>query len=269
MNVNYINKGKRAKVGICNICKQSSALSWDHVPPKGGIDSQSVEQVSILQHLAGNPEEFKPNISQNGVKYRTICRRCNSKLGRLYDPYLNDFALGVGRILKSIVKIPTPVIHYKTQPIMLIKAILGHLLAAKCVLDNTSSDEIIRDFLFDDKVKLSKEIKVFYWTYPYQDIVVIRDVFMPAVRGEFNKCGHFIGILKYFPIAYLVCDLEQYEGLDELTVYRGLNLEESAEIPIRLTQVKCSTWPEMAEDGNCVAGGANLNSSVYARPRKI
>jgi hypothetical protein len=267
MNLHYINQGKRGKVDICNICKKSASLSWDHVPPKGGIDLKPVEQVTILQHLAGNPEEQKFHISQNGVKYRTLCKHCNERLGHSYDPVLNSFALGVGQILKSIVEVP-PIIHYKTQPAILIRAILGHLLAAKGVIDDVVVDQKIREFLFDDQAQLPEEIKIFYWIYPYKEIVIVRDVVMPAVRGDFSRNGFFSGILKYFPIAYLVCNLEQYEGLDELTIYHDLKFEDTVEISIRLTDVKHPAWPEMPDDGNFMAGGLTLNSSIYARPRK-
>jgi hypothetical protein len=267
MALHYINQAKRGKVGLCNICKKSASLSWDHFPPKGGIDLKPVEQVTILEHLVGNPEEQKARISQNGVKYRTLCKHCNERLGHSYDPVLNNFALGVGRILKSIVEVP-PIFHYKTQPAVLTRSILGHLLAAKGVIDNAAFDQKIRDFLFDDLARLPEEIKIFYWVYPYREIVVVRDVAMPAIRGNFSQFGLFSGILKYFPVAYLVCDLEKYEGLDELTIYRDLKLEETAEIKIRLTDTRHSAWPEMVEEGNFLLGGRNLSSSVRARPRE-
>jgi hypothetical protein len=266
MNLHYINKGKRGKVGPCNICQQSASLSWDHVPPKGGIDLRPVEQITILQHLIGDLEKQKSRISQNGVKYRTLCKACNESLGHRYDPVLNNFALGVGGILKSTIEIPA-VFHYKTQPVKLIKAILGHLLAAKNVIDNAGIDQKIRHFLLDDNAQLPEEIKIFYWIYPYEDIVVIRDVFMSSERGSFGQFGHFIGILKYFPVAYLVCNLPQYEELDELTFYRDLELDETVDIPIRLTNTRHSSWPEVVNEGNFIAFGPSINSSVHARPK--
>jgi hypothetical protein len=48
--------------------------------------------------------------------------------------------------------------------------------------------------------------------------LTIRDVVMPSVRGNLETMG-FFSILKYFPMAYLICDLDQYEGLDDLTLY--------------------------------------------------
>jgi len=267
MSINY-HQFKREKVAECNICKKSAPLSWDHVPPKGGIELKEVEQVSIFQRLVIEPGEIKPRISQNGVKYRTLCKKCNERLGLSYDNVLNSFALGVGQVLKSKLELPD-VIHYRTKPGILMRSILGHLLAAKSIIDKTVFDEKIRDFLLDKDTQLPEEIKIFYWIYPYRDIVVLRDIVMPATRGNFTRVGAFHGILKYFPIAYLVCNLEQYEGLEELTIYRHCKLNEIVEIPIRLTHVKHSLWPEMADEGNCIAFGLNINSSVHALPREL
>ena len=36
-------KFKRRRIGPCNICGVVGPLSWDHVPPKGGIELEPVE----------------------------------------------------------------------------------------------------------------------------------------------------------------------------------------------------------------------------------
>jgi hypothetical protein len=267
MNLNYISKGKRGKVGYCNICKKSASLTWDHVPPKGGIDLKPVEQITLLERLTGNVQEQRPAYSQNGVKYRTICKSCNDLLGHSYDPVLNSFALGVGRILKSDVQVPS-VIHYRTQPVKLIRSILGHLLAAKRISDSVTDDDLIREFLLDELALLPEQIKIFYWIYPYNEIEIVRDIMMPAKRGDLSKMGFFNGILKYFPVAYLVTNLEQYEQLNELSSYRTAKLGDFAELPIGLNSIQAQDWPLSTENGNIIIGALNLNSSVHARQRK-
>ena len=94
-------KSKREKISVCNLCREVKALSWDHVPPKGGIDIGPVEMETVFEIMTGDRDKPKLSESQNGVKYRTICSDCNSLLGREYDPTINDFAKSVGRYLKS------------------------------------------------------------------------------------------------------------------------------------------------------------------------
>jgi hypothetical protein len=260
----YFTKFKREKVSQCNICKKIKPLSWDHVPPKGGIHLSSVEQETVFQHMTMPKDNRKYSISQNGVKYRTICKECNEIIGRKYDPVLNDFAYNVGKILKTKLTLPS-IIYYKTKPNLLIRAILGHLLAAKADIDEVTVDEQVRNFIFDEDASIPEEIKIFYWVHPYINTVIIRDIAMPAVRGKFGegKVG-FFSILKYFPIAYLISNLKEYEGLSELTFYRNSKPRDMIDIPLDLKNIRGPEWPEIVDDGNMIIGGRSMQSSVSA-----
>jgi hypothetical protein len=216
MNLSYI-KVKRDKTGPCNICLKTSSLSWDHVPPKGGIEITHIEQENILQRLVSDESKRKFAVSQNGNKYRTLCEDCNNLLlGSEYDPILNDFAIAVGRVLNTALYLP-PVIHIKTKPLKLIRAVLGHLLAAKIDLDDAVFDSKMREIVCNENTSIPENIKVFYWIYPFSDIVVVRDMVLHDIR-RINKKTKIIHLLKYFPVAYLVSDEEFHEKLHELTI---------------------------------------------------
>lgn len=262
----YFTKFKREKVSQCNICKKKKHLSWDHVPPKGGIYLSAVEQETVFSHMTVTKVNRKYSISQNGVKYRTICKECNEKIGRKFDPVLNGFARGVGNILKSDLILPST-IYYKTKPYLLIRAILAHLLAAKADIDKVTTDEQIRNFIFDENASIPEEINIFYWVHPYTNTVIIRDIAMPAVRGKFGGGVGFFSIFKYFPIAYLLTNLKRYEGLSELTFYRNSKPQDIIDIPINLKDIRGSEWPEIVDDENMVAGGQSIKSSVFATPK--
>jgi len=262
----YFTKFKRGKVSLCNICKKRKHLSWDHIPPKGGIHLSAVEQETVFSHMTLSKNNRKYSISQNGVKYRTICKECNEKIGRMFDPVLNGFARDIGNILKSKLILPS-VIYCKTKPNLLMRAILAHFLAAKADIDKVKTDEQIRNFIFNENANITDEINVFYWVYPYANTVIIRDIAMPAVRGKLiGKCG-FFNIFKYFPIAYLVCDLKEYESLNELTLYRNSNPQDIIDIPINLKDVRGPEWPESVADGNIIMVGQSMKSSVFAIPK--
>ncbi|MBU0906420.1 MAG: hypothetical protein KKF57_14595 [Firmicutes bacterium] len=126
---NY-EKHKKQKISICNICLKEDRLSWDHVPPKGGIKLSAVEQEPLMQYLTGNYDERKYIISQNGVKYRTLCPKCNAYLGSNYDISMNKFTLEVGQLLKSKVILPST-INISTKPAHLVRSICGHLFLIK------------------------------------------------------------------------------------------------------------------------------------------
>jgi len=264
--IHYV-KVKRDRVGHCNICRNQTTLCWDHVPPQGGMEVTPVEQMTILQRLTAKENEKLYSISQNGVKFRTICTYCNNTLlGLKYDPVLNEFSIGVGRFLSTALEMPR-IVEYEVRPNPLIRAIVGHMLAAKGDFERTTIDEKLRNFFNNESADFPTDLKMFYWVYPYSYIVAIRDVVMPAVRGNLETMGCF-SILKYFPMAYLICDLDQYEGLDDLTFYYDKNPSKLAHIPINLKQVRHPQWPEIVDDTNFVVGGQSLKSAVFAMPKK-
>jgi hypothetical protein len=259
----YYVKVKREKISTCNICETSGLLTWDHVPPQGSLDLSPVEQRNILQHMTATGNAYqKVAISQNGVKYRTLCKTCNSKLGSEYDPTLIEISASVGAYLKTEIALP-PRIHQKTKPNRLARAILGHLLAAKAEPENTTADVAMRSYVLNPTQTLPKDIRILYWIYPHPNIIVIRDVVMPAQRGNFSNWG-FFSILKYFPVAYLVTNLGAYEGLSDLSLFTGSSIDDDADIPIQLRDARHPEWPEMVDRGNIIAGGQSIASSVHA-----
>jgi hypothetical protein len=259
---------KREKIGPCNICKSVETLTWDHVPPQGGTQIHPMQQQTIMQNLAtchgGHP---RYSISQNGVKFRTICGMCNNtRLGRTYDPVLNEFRAKVVQNVTTTL-ILLPVVQIETNPRSLIRAVFGHLLAAKGKIEDTVPDQAMRAYFLDETLVEPEKLKVFYWVHPYHNVVIIRDVAMPAVRGRlFNETG-FFSIIKFFPLGFLVSDLDQYEGLNELTRYARISSGNPVWVPVSLIRVEDPRWPEIVDDTNLLAGGQSIYSSILAEPR--
>lgn len=263
----YYAKSKREKTSECNICRRVKVLSWDHVPPKGGIELSPVQMQTILQLFTGEPEVQKLRESQNGMKFRTICSDCNSYLGTEFDPVINDFATSVGRYLDSTIAIPQ-VISHEVRPQRLMKAIVGHLLAAKVDIENTQFDQLGRQYVLDINAPLPPEINIFYWPYPHNCSISIRDFGMFTPRGTFREPAIF-QTLKYFPIAYLCCDKPEYANLECLSWYRDAGIDDAIQIPINLRQVKDPYWPEAPsdEENNIFFGGQSAANSIHVNPR--
>jgi len=260
----YYSKTKREKIGQCNLCLEIKPLSWDHVPPKGGIELSTMEMKNLFNIFTGNLED-KIRESQNGLKFRTLCKECNELLGQNYDPTVNEFAFSVGKYLKSSLKFP-PIIHHKTNPIRLMKGILGHLVAAKLEPDECLFDSTVRDIIFNENTSIPEQLNIFYWIYPYNHTVIMRDFAMPSIRGNFSNFG-FFQIIKYFPIAFLVTDLPNYEGLFELTKFRKFSINDEIDIPIQLNRIEHLYWPEIVDAGNILLGGHAASNSISASPK--
>jgi hypothetical protein len=256
-------KHKRERFGKCNICLKEANLTWDHVPPKSGIELSAVEMQTVLQRFTTNNNKFL--ISQNGVKYRTICKSCNEFLGGTYDKVMNEFSRTLSKYLNSTLILPK-IISIKTKPNLLVKGIIAHLISAKAEIDEVTFDKIFRKFILNKNASIPEDLHIYYWVYPYNNIIVIRDFMMPSIRGKFKELS-FFHLLKFFPIAYLVSDSNAYENLPDLMKYCNNDCDFETDIQINLERVESYNWPEIVEDGNIFFSGKSIESSVIAKPK--
>lgn len=258
----HYDKMKKQQRGICKICGHDTDLSWDHVPPQGGIELQTVEIEAIFQVLDRNKQR-RFVTSQNGVKYRTICKPCNSLLGRKYDPVLNDFSIGVGRFLKANLHLPDRVM-YQTKPMSLIRGLLGHLLATQLDANDGYFDQAVRPLVFDEGLPIPDDIYIFYWIYPYDRTIIVRDILKASIRVKADPL--IFCAIKYFPIAYLITRNNEINDLEELTAFRHLGVDDEVQIPINLGMLKAYDWPERVDDEHIILTNKD-NSSITARPK--
>jgi hypothetical protein len=250
------------KDNFCNICGQAKVLSDDHVPPKVCPSAKNTVISKLLYQMTGD-KSFRPRISQNGITFKTICSDCNNWLGSKYDWALGEFANKVEGFIQSNLILPDS-FEVECQPNAIIRSILGHILAAKTQTDNVVIDQLIRTCILDDSLPIHDDIHVFYWVYPYEKTVILRDFGMPAVRGRFDVPG-FFNMIKFYPIAFLATHrLPEYENLDSLSQFNKLSPNDKANIPIRLSPLRNATWPEQCDMENFLMVGRAANDSVYA-----
>jgi len=81
-------KTRGPKKGICNICGEYGKLTEDHTSPKESATITQVEMHHIVGILSAEKPGSRVRVSQNGVKFRSLCNRCNnSLLGGAYRVY--------------------------------------------------------------------------------------------------------------------------------------------------------------------------------------
>jgi hypothetical protein len=187
-------------------------------------------------------------------------------MGILYDPVINDLSISVGRYLKSTLNLPK-VARVPTKPGAIIRGLLGHLLAAKVSEEHFDSDfdSKLRPLIFDSALPIPEDIHIYYWVFPYDISVVMRDFGVTSLDYP-SKGPTFCNSIRYFPLAYLMTNAAAYGELEELTTHRNSEIQSVASIPIRLTETKPAFWPAGAES-NVVIGGESLWNSAVALPR--
>ncbi|TRW25349.1 hypothetical protein FMM05_08580 [Flavobacterium zepuense] len=241
-------------------------LSWDHVPPKGGINLTSVEVNNLYEfYTAGKQNGW---VSQNGVKYRTICVDCNSKIGSEFDPVLNQ----LNRSLINIIQPDNPTwvanpVKIRTKPVRLMKAVLAHLLSAKMHIDEVVTDKNMREMLLLVNQSIPEDLHIHYWFFPYDTTVIMRDFALPVVPGNFSVCT-FAHMIKYFPLAFIVTDSDTFRGLTTLSQYRNLDIDQEVDIEIYLDNVKDFDWPEKVDESNILFLSAESANAIYARRKQ-
>ncbi len=251
--------------GQCNICGDVGKLTEDHTPPKGCYKPKQVEIQSILRKLATAPYGPNSRFSQNGVKYRTICGRCNNGLlGLEYDPSLISFVNQIADVLKSSLTLPSTVfVRGQAQAIM--RSLLGHLAAQGVDRYRKGPEtEAFRDYFLDTSLPLPDALEVFYWVYPFQSHVMARD----AVFVDFgDQQPVMIWILKFFPVAFIVAwdaGFTPPYPVVKLSAWRDVPYWATGELPVLLNAFPPEHWPEAPTDRSAVMYG---REAINVKPR--
>jgi hypothetical protein len=245
------------KNGQCNICGEIGPLTEDHTPPKGCYKPTQVELQSLLRRLAKVPsKERKSRHSQNGVKFRTLCHRCNnSLLGAEYDPPFIAFVNQIAQILRSTIALPST-LPIPAQPQAILRSLLGHM-AAQGVdrYEKGAITETLRDYFLDTALPLPEGIRVFYWAYPHRSHVMVRD-------AAYLELGHgkpfALWFLKFFPIAFLVAWDEPGRlpfPVQQLHHWGELPYEAEVELPVSLRPLPPELWPEAPTETSVIVYG--------------
>lgn len=244
--------------GKCNICCSVEKLTADHVPPKGTQKIRQVDLFRIVDVLSmDRPVSWKrARHMQSGTFYRSICGRCNnSLLGAKYDPVLVKFANSITEIVRSTLHLPS-YIQVSTEPGLLARAVLGHLLAIGVErAERTPLLDSVRAFVIDDSLPMPEGIEIHYWLYPYQRQVSIRTAVM--MTDMFANQVQF-GCLKFFPVGFLVTwDNPRHELISapRLSPYMLNSGKHRVDLMLPLTSVPHQFWPEAPDSSGAVLYG--------------
>lgn len=255
---------KASEDQVCNICLSKTKLTWDHVPPKGVVGNHAVLIDSLASRMVTR-KAFQQNVvSQNGVKFKTICADCNGRLKR-GDLYLKRFAKQVSRIIESPIYLARPII-VTLEPHIIMRSILGHIMAAKTRSDEAVFDQNLRPCLKDFAVPIPADVHVFFWVYPFPTIRIMRDFLMPTIRGRYDTVSLF-QVLKFYPLAFLVSNTPAYHGLFSFDPFKSIPLDQKADIALAVDGVPKEDWPETLDDNNFILFGRTGLEALFAKKK--
>ena len=85
--MHYI-KIKKKEIDQCNICGQIGKMTWDHVPPKSSGNNLGIKVNTLFEGLP-TETSYQKNF-QSGIKFRSLCQKCNGEILSRYDKaYIN------------------------------------------------------------------------------------------------------------------------------------------------------------------------------------
>ncbi len=244
------------KLGRCNICGEEAELTEDHTLPKGCKNIGQVELHHIIEHLNIERTSRKGRLSQNGVKYRTLCGRCNnSVLGTRYDPVFISFVNDIGNFLRSGLHLPR-IMTVRTKPQKVMRALLGHLCAQGVGrYEKGPLTEPLKEYFLDDTRTLPDALKIYFWPYPFKHHVMARDCGYLDIRLHDTVVVWF---LKFFPVAFLVTINEPASfqfSYASLSSWGRDKLEYEVDIPVDFRNIPNEYWPEAPTDNSVILYG--------------
>jgi hypothetical protein len=192
---------------------------------------------------------------QNGVKFRSLCQKCNNELlGKQYDPHLNALSKEAASLLRAAQYLYVP---WKSQvriyPQRIARAVVGHLLAAE-IRDNMADPAIsapfqnaMRAYFLDPSAPMPDNLDIRYWIYAGDYQIIMRSFGIGIPGKGVLVCD----MLKYFPLAFLVIfnsNPKHLHGLHSLVSEREMNIDDQIDFALNLSARKRIDWPERPDD---------------------
>lgn len=264
----FITKGP--KEGKCNICGKFGLLTEDHTPPKGCAKISQVEMNSLIEILNAEKSTKGGRISQNGVKFRTLCNECNnSHLGTNYDLEFIDFTNRAKAYMTSKIQLPR-VMKIKAKPQKIARALYGHLSAVGVDSYNENENNLrMKEWFLDENLAFPDCFKIYYWPYPYKKQILIRGA---GLRNLKVKDSAYIWLMKFFPIAFLIVwdnpKGYEYPNLSNFHNFKNMVGNEEVEMPIILRNIPHERWPECPENHSMLAYNHKFAVGALERNKK-
>lgn len=226
-----------------------------------------MEMRGLMDRLSIHEVRGKFQLSQDGVKFRSLCPRCNNeRLGAECDPELLTLCNHADRVMRSPLALP-PSFAVDVRPMRVLRSIVGHTLATQSGRRPLGPmEEAMAEFFLNTQLPPPPQLECFYWPYPFNDQVILRDVTLGRMGGHPPL---FFKLLKFYPLSFMLTwerDEPTWDfRMQDLARYRRLSNDESAALVIDLKAVPPQRWPEAPlSDCMLLMGGKPL----MAEPRR-
>jgi hypothetical protein len=122
---------------ICNLCRNPVAkcFSEDHVPPQSMGNKGEFHYINYLNFCTRVDDYY--GLFRSGIKYKTVCDKCNMEVLSPYDQTIGAFASKLTTLLEN----GDTIINITCNPHHVLKGLIGHCLSAS-LTSNPSAMEM-------------------------------------------------------------------------------------------------------------------------------
>lgn len=160
------------------------------------------ELMELVEYMKVEPSGKSARMFQRGVKYRSICARCNNDLlGARYDQELISLTRTIAEDLHKRLFLP---LEIETRINRLARRVIGHQLAHGLGMYRRGEViQLLNEYFVDESRAFPDQLRLYCWLYPYNDQVVTN-----AAVGFFDFAVHqdpvFFLLQKYYPVGFLI-----------------------------------------------------------------
>ena len=268
----------KPKYARCNICGSCAQMTEDHVPPKFWHNS-NLKYYS--QGFGGydppQASSWFPYKSRNGITFQTICADCNNRVLGTKDKALKDFCDQIKRRSNSKLVL-SMLFNCHIHANAVAKAVIGHMLAAKEYYDEDSAiEKVLRPYVLCDKMVPPTNMQLLYFYYPWNYIVVGRDVVVSRLASRNDKYRTPTGVISClysYPLAFILTDSNQDLRLRDLFAYCRTNPNSKVDVLFDLNsqfypgskELRNALWPMNVSDDSdgvqMLLGGKSLQRLI-------
>lgn len=160
--------------GKCALCKKETNLTFEHIPPRGALNSQRTkiytgdESFSLMigadGRLPWETDGLRYKNQQSGMGLYSLCSQCNNMTGTNYGNEYIKFATGIYYLIKELDPNSNDFIEIKGiefYPLRFIKQVVSMFLS----INNGFFDDSLRDFVLNKESTFfnQKKYKIFLY----------------------------------------------------------------------------------------------------------
>lgn len=272
--------GKKG-LGYCAICGKHGSLTHDHVPPKGCIQ---VADAVLTRLTMGHNVRRQPGSSiyiQGGLKFKTLCVRCNSQLlGLGFDPELKHFVdsmrVGLQKISMNVV-LPR-IVQLEADMHLIARSVIGHILAAHSVPDtetpreNIGASEVLRQYFLDPTAAFPQDWRLYCWPYLSRKQVILRHAAWLDTAlsnaGDKTVYGH---VLKFLPFGFWLVYRQPTDFFIDGLEITPAGAPDAQRVPVsfNLRHAPHLLYPENPSDQKIMLFADDQSSVAMPAPKRV